>query len=319
MVMKTKNTLITAIFVLMLGACSSSEDASPGSTASESASQASETMSEGAAGKEMAQPTGNSARLAEVLAAQSDELKARYPYRHPQETLEFFGIEPGMTVVEVLPGRGWYSPILVGFLGAEGQLIGADYPLDMWANFTFADAEFIAKRRAWVDTWPEDAAAWQGDDSASVAATRLGEFSADQAGTVDAVLFIRALHNLNRFEEEGQYRSNALKDTMMLLKPGGLVGVVQHSAPEERGLEWADGSRGYLNKGAVIAFFEDAGFELVGESDVNANPADVPAEEDIVWRLPPSLNTSRDNPDLRAKYEDIGESNRMTLLFRKPA
>ncbi len=317
--MKTNNYLITILFALLLGACSSSDDASSGAPASGTAQQAPEAMADAAAGAGIAQLTGESARLAEVLAAQSDELKARYAYRHPQETLEFFGIEPGMTVVEVLPGRGWYSPILVDFLGAEGRLIGADYPLDMWSNFTFADADFIAQRRAWVDTWPEDAAAWQGDDSASVAATRLGEFNEDQAGTVDAVLFIRALHNLNRFEEQGRYRSDALKDTMMLLKPGGLVGVVQHSAPEERSLEWADGSRGYLNKGAVITFFEDAGFELVAESDVNTNARDVPAEEDIVWRLPPSLNTSRDNPDLRAKYEDIGESNRMTLLFRKPA
>ncbi len=316
--MKTRNYLLIAILALMLGACSSSDDASSDMSSADSGA-GSESMSESMSEGVEVQPGGDSARLAEVLAAQSDELKARYPYRHPQETLEFFGIEPGMTVVEVLPGRGWYSPILIGYLGEEGHLIGADYPLDMWSNFAFADDEYIAKRRAWVDTWPETAAEWRGEDGASVEATRVGEFREDMAGTVDAVLFIRALHNLNRFEDVGQYRSDALEDTMMLLKPGGLVGVVQHQAPEERGLEWADGSRGYLNKGAVIAFFEDAGFELVAESDVNANAADVPGEADIVWRLPPSLNTSRDNPDLRARYEEIGESNRMTLLFRKPA
>ena len=314
--MKTRNLFVSTLFTLfalVLGACSSSDESAPAAEQQAASAPSAEPVAQPAAA------AGSSERLAAVLAAQSEELKARYPYRHPQETLEFFQIEPGMTVVEVLPGRGWYSPILVSYLGSDGHLVGADYPLDMWANFAFADEEYIAKRRAWVDTWPQDAAEWQGDDGASVQATRLGEFSEDMAGTVDAVLFIRALHNLNRFEEVGQYRSNALRDTMMLLKPGGLVGVVQHSAPDERGLEWADGSRGYLNKGAVIEVFENAGFELVAESDVNANAMDVPGEEDIVWRLPPSLNTSRDNPDLRAQYQEIGESNRMTLLFRKRA
>lgn len=261
----------------------------------------------------------DSARLAAVLAAQPDDLKARYPYRHPRETLEFFGIAPGMTVVEVLPGRGWYSPILVAYLGADGHLIGADYPLDLFPNFSFVNEEFMEKRRAWVSEWPEQAEAWRGDDGASVAATRIGEFADDLAGTVDAVLFIRALHNLNRFEAVGGFRRLALEDAMTLLKPGGIVGVVQHEAPAERGPDWADGSRGYLDKAAVTAFFEEAGFEFVAESDINANPKDVPGEEDIVWRLPPSLNTSKDDPELRAQYEAIGESNRMTLLFRKPA
>ncbi len=312
--MKTIIYLFTLLLALSLGACSSSDEPQ-GTGSAPGAETAAETEAMASAPASM----DSSARLADVLAAQPEERQARYAYRHPQETLEFFGIEPGMTVVEVLPGRGWYSPILVSYLGSEGHLVGADYPLDMWSNFSFADEAFIEKRRAWVETWPADAAEWRGDDGASAEATRIGEFPENLAGTADAVLFIRALHNLNRFENVGDYRTEALRDTMMLLKPGGVVGVVQHQAPEERGLEWADGSRGYLNKGAVIAFFEAAGFELVAESDVNANSRDVPGAEDIVWRLPPSLNTSKDNPDLRAQYEEIGESNRMTLLFRKPA
>ena len=106
---------------------------------------------------------------------------------------------------------------------------------------------------------------------------------------------------------------------MTLLKPGGIVGVVQHEAPAGRDDTWADGSRGYLNRAALVSNFEAAGFELVAESDINANPEDMPGEEDIVWRLPPSLSTSKENPELRAQYEAVGESNRMTLLFRKPA
>jgi len=260
----------------------------------------------------------DSARLAAVLAAQPEEIRARYRWRHPRETLEFFGIEPGMTVVEVLPGRGWYSPILVSYLGAEGTLIGADYPLDMWPNFPFGTPEFIAARRAWVEEWPKEAAAWRGDDGAGARAFRIGTIPDALDGTADAVLYIRAMHNLSRFEDRGGFRTDALADTLAVLRPGGIVGVVQHMAPEGRSPEWADGSRGYLDKAELIARMEAAGFEFVAASDINRNPADVPGAEDIVWRLPPSLSTSRDDPELRARMEAIGESDRMTLLFRKP-
>jgi predicted methyltransferase len=264
------------------------------------------------------QPGTDNERLAAVLAAQPEDRQARYRWRHPQETLEFFNIAPGMTVVEILPGGGWYSPILVAYLGKDGHLIGADYPLDLWPNFPFASEEFMERRRNWPATWTASAAEWAGEDGATAEATRIGEIPEAMAGTVDAVLFIRALHNLKRFEGKGGFLSTALSDAMTLLKSGGVVGVVQHRAPDERSDEWADGSRGYLKKSDVIARFEDAGFRLVEQSNVNANPADQPEEEDIVWRLPPSLNTSREDPVLRAQYEAIGESNRMTLLFEKP-
>ena len=310
--MKRIGILLLAAFGLAMVACSADEQAAR-APAVESEPQ------EVKASPEAPAAMSNSARLAMVLAAQPEERKARYPYRRPRETLEFFGIEPGMTVVEVLPGGGWYSSILLAYLGPEGHLIGADYPVDMWGNFSFAGEEFIEKRLSWPETWPRQAEEWRGDDGATVAATRLGEFAEDAAGTVDAMLFIRALHNLNRFEDVGGYRSTALSDAMTLLKPGGIVGVVQHEAPAGRDDAWADGSRGYLNRDALVRNFEAAGFELVAESDINANPRDIPGEDDIVWRLPPSLNTSKENPELRAQYEAIGESNRMTLLFRKPA
>ena len=258
-------------------------------------------------------------RLQQVLDAQPEESQARYQWRHPAETLAFFGIEPGMKVVEVLPGGGWYSAILVPYLGAEGTLIGADYPLGLWPNFPFVTEEFMAKRRSWPQDWPATAAQWQGEDGAQVSAVRIGGISDDLNGSADAVLFIRALHNLNAFEGKGGFRSAALTDAWSVLKPGGLVGVVQHQAPEGRSDDWADGSRGYLNRDALVANFEAIGFELAAESDVNRNPEDVPAEDEVVWRLPPNLNGSEDDPELRAKYEAIGESNRMTLLFRKPA
>ena len=264
-------------------------------------------------------------RLQRVLAAQPEENQARYQWRHPAETLSFFGIEPGMTVVEVLPGGGWYSAILVPYLGSRGALIGADYPLGIWPNFPFATDEFMAKRRSWPQEWPATAAEWRGDDGAEVLAMRIGRIPDDLNGSADAVLFIRALHNLNAFEGKGGFRSAALADAWSVLKPGGVVGVVQHSVSKghltstDRSDQWADGSRGYLEKDALVATFQAIGFELAGESDINRNPKDMPAEDEVVWRLPPSLNGSEDDPELRAKYEAIGESNRMTLLFRKPA
>jgi predicted methyltransferase len=258
------------------------------------------------------------AKLAAVLAAQPEEVQARYGARNPAETLAFFGVEPGMTVAEALPGGGWYSKILLAYLGDEGTLIGAHYPDDLWGKFGFGD-EWTASRIEGTANWPTQAAEW-GVEGAAIASTYLTAMPEDASDQVDAVLFIRALHNLNRFtDEESPYMSDTLAETFRVLKPGGIVGVVQHSGPETNSDDWANGSNGYLKKSAVIAAFEAAGFEYVGSSDINANAADVPSEEEFVWRLPPSRSGTEEGSPERAAYDAIGESNRMTLKFRKPA
>ena len=104
-----------------------------------------------------------------------------------------------------------------------------------------------------------------------------------------------------------------------MLKPGGIVGVEQHRAPEGQSDASTKGDRGYVKQSAVIAAFQKAGFELVEQSEINANPKDQPSESDIVWRLPPTLATSKDNPEQKAQMESIGETDRMTLKFRKPS
>lgn len=256
--------------------------------------------------------------LAAVLAAQPEDVQARYMYRHPQETLEFFGIEPGMTVVEALPGGGWYSKILVPYLGAEGQLIGANYAMPMWPLFGLFSDERIEEFRTWTTDWPMEAGAWHGDMGASISAFEFGSMPESMAGTADAVLLVRALHNLARFESNGGYLTTALQDVYNILKPGGVVGVVQHEASTEMSAEWASGARGYLHRQFVIDSMTAAGFVYEDASEVNANPNDMPGADDFVWRLPPTLVTSRENPELRAQMEAIGESNRMTLRFRKP-
>ena len=263
---------------------------------------------------------GHSARLTAALDAQSAEAKARYVYRHPAETLEFFGIKPGMTVVEGLPGRGWYTKILLPYLGDDGHIIGVAYSLDMYALFPFANEQFMARQRTWKQDWPAKSEEWGGGSGATMSAFHFGLVPPGLNGTADVVVFPRVLHNLARFQAQGKgnYLDVALADAYRLLKPGGIMGVVQHHARDEMPDEWATGANGYLKKQFVIEQMEAAGFEFVAASDINANPKDRPTTDDFVWRLPPSLVTSREDPELRQKMLAIGESNRMTLKFRKP-
>ena len=325
-----KNSLfITAIgtlsLALVLAACD--QPAEPESSDNEvrpTASQAddmAQIASQPAADETLIEPDSElvmATDLEQILANQPEEAQARYQFRNPAETIEFFGIEPGMTVVEALPGGGWYTRILLPYLGEDGKVIGADYSKDMYPLFGFFDEEFLASKETWVEDWPEQAQAWRDTDSATVDAFALGSLPEDMAGTADAVLFIRALHNLARFESEGAHLSNALADAYTVLKPGGIVGIVQHEARPDMPDDWADGSRGYLKQDFVIQQMENAGFEFVAASEINANPKDQPTTEDVVWRLPPSYATSGDDEELRARMEAIGESNRMTLKFRKP-
>ena len=256
--------------------------------------------------------------LDEVLAAQPEKVQDRYQYRHTKETLKFFGIKPGMTLVEGLPGGGWYTKILLPYLGSDGALIGADYNESMYPKFGFFSQEDLDAKKTWVADWTEEANGWRADGDAAVEAFQFGSMSDDMKGTADAVLMIRALHNLARFENDGGYLTSAMKDAFDALKPGGVAGVVQHKARDEMPDDFADGSHGYLKQGFVIKQMEKAGFVFEASSDINNNAADQPGASDIVWRLPPSYATSRENAELKEKMKAIGESNRMTLRFRKP-
>jgi len=257
--------------------------------------------------------------LDEILDSQTDAMKSRYEFRHPKETLEFFGIEPGMTVVEALPGLGWYTKILVPFIGSEGTLVGANYSADMWSLIGY-EGERLEKMAAWYKTWPAEINEKdQKNGGAKAEAFMLGNLPVSMHGRADAVLMIRALHNLVRFESQGGFLTSTVKNTFDILKPGGIVGIVQHEAPDQMADELADGTSGYLKKDFVIQLMTQAGFELVGDSNINENDKDQPTAEDIVWRLPPTLATSRGgNEELKNLMNAIGESNRMTLKFKKP-
>ena len=305
--------ILTALALAGCGPSESPEPTGPDVPAPEIVDAAPEPETEPAV-----EPEPSQDRLGGILDAQPEELKARYDDRHPRETIEFFGIEPGMTVVEALPGGGWYTRILLPYLGQDGHLIGTNYDLEMWPLFSFASEDFMAQMRQWPEQFPAQAAEWCDGDCADVSTFWLGSMPEDMAGEADVVMFVRALHNLARFRDQGDYLDAALADAFAALKPGGTFGVVQHWARDDMPDDWANGANGYLKCDFVIAQAEAAGFELVARSNINANINDQPTTEEYVWRLPPSLRLPEDDPALRAQYEAIGESHRMTLKFRKP-
>jgi predicted methyltransferase len=302
--MRTILTLTTA--ALILAACSNGGD-------TKAVVDAVKPSEAGSDATYSASPKFDAAKLSAVLNDQPDKTKDRYEARNPAETLEFFGITPGMYVGEALPGGGWYTKILVPYLGESGKLVG----IDMWPEFSFANDDFIEAKKNWPEEFVAKSAEWAPEDGAKIAATTFGTPAGDMAEKLDAVLYIRALHNLSRFEAEGGYLTQALKHSHNSLKPGGIVGVVQHRAPESWEDAQATGSAGYVKQSNLIAAFEAAGFDFIEASEINANPKDQPGEGDVVWRLPPSLNGVGDDAALKAERMAIGETDRMTLLFKK--
>lgn len=233
--------------------------------------------------------------------------KARDVYRHPAETLAFFGVKPGQTVVEYGPGGGWYTRVLAPYLAASGQYIAINADS---ANSTFPDRAREARTKGWPERFPTAAAKWTGTDANKILAFESDELPDEMKGKVDRVLIFRSLHGmLNGNRADSELR--ALRD---MLADDGMVGIVQHRAKEDAPYAMSNGSKGYLKQASVVALFELNGFELVSESEVNANPKDMSDYERGVWTLPPVLALGDTD---KAKYQAIGESDRMTLLFKK--
>lgn len=238
--------------------------------------------------------------LDEVLAsAHRDNDRARDEYRNPAETLAFFGVEPTMRVAEYGPGGGWYTRVLLPWISPQGEYFAFQRPTG-----TADDGS----------TWPQrfTTATAQADWSGStpVAAFETDSIPEDVAGTIDRVLIFRSLHGLLGNNDADEI----LRAVRTLLAEDGMVGVVQHRAAEGAPFEYVNGSRGYLRQSDVVRLFELHGFELVDSSQVNANPDDPANWEGGVWTLPPVLSGGDQD---RERYLAIGESDRMTLLFRK--
>ena len=194
-------------------------------------------------------PAFEQARLAKVLEAQSEEHQARYRFRRPDQTMAFFGIAPGETVLEVLPGGGWYSRILAPYLGQEGKLIGVDYATGMFQHFPYADEAYMAKRAKRRTEWLQNVSDW----GSAAEAYHFDTLPTALDAQVDTVLIIRGMHHLTRYDDKGGYLDSALQAAHRALKPGGKVGIVQHQAREDKSDAWATGAAGYIKKSTVIA------------------------------------------------------------------
>ena len=252
---------------------------------------------------------GHGDKLTKILEARSDEAKARDQYRHPRETIELFGIKEGMTVVDALPGS-WYGDIITPLLGSEGKYIGIRY--GKWRiEFRYPDEVEARWEQAqpFLTDWPASAKKYGGGkNSPATEAAFFPGMPESLNGTVDVALFMRALHHTNRYDPK--YLDLTAEDAFRVLKSGGVAGVVQHRAPEDAGEKLASGASGYLKQSRVIEAFKNAGFILDNASEINANRIDQPGPDDIVWRLLPRGTSPQ--------AQEIGESDRMTLVFRKP-
>jgi predicted methyltransferase len=233
--------------------------------------------------------------------------RARDPWRNPAETIAFFRIRPGMTVVDYMPANGWWTRILAPYLGEDGRYIGLNPDLGPQIGRRPEQvpgdlgAEFVRR-----------AAGWTGMSAGRIAAYDSDGVPPALVGTVDRVVLMRQLHNLHRFG----WLANELATIRRLLKPDGLLGVEEHRARPDAPPAYADGGRGYMRERDVIALVEAAGFELAGRSEINANPADTADHPTGVWSLAPTFAEGERD---RTRYAAIGESDRMTLLFRKRA
>ena len=235
--------------------------------------------------------------------------KARDAWRHPIETLEFWGLQPGQTVVEFWPGAGWYTDILAPYLAAnKGKLIAADLePTDP------ASTEVVEAYRARLKAKPKI----YGD----VEITAFGPTSGPvaPAGSADLVLFLRNLHNWMA----AGIAEKAFRDAFAALKPGGVLGVEEHRAAPG-GVQDVLAANGYVQEAYVVRLAQEAGFVLDKTSEINANPADDRDHPFGVWTLPPvRLTAPRGEPADpnfdRTSYDAVGESDRMTLRLVKPA
>ena len=229
---------------------------------------------------------------------------ARDVHRHPGQTLAFFGIRPDQTVIEITPGGGWYAEILAPYLKANGHYVAA--VVDPQAVAEGRGRDYQQRSKDGLEK--KFAGAPAQFDRAHVVAYDPAAPAFGPAGSADLVLTFRNVHN---WRQAGQ-AEGMFKGFFEVLKPGGVLGVVEHRARADVA---ADDKSGYVGQDQVIALARAAGFELAGSSEVNANPRDTKDHPNGVWTLPPSNN----HPEAdRAKYQAIGESDRMTLRFVKP-
>lgn len=249
----------------------------------------------------------SAAALQEIVAGEhrSESAQARDVYRNPVKTLEFFDVRPEMTVVEVSPGGGWYTDILAPYLKDKGKLIAAHFDPESDVQYYQNSLKKFKEKIANKDVY--------GNVELTVFAPP-SKVAIAPEGSADRVLTFRNVHNWYMRGGEDSVKA-AFDGFFKALKPGGMLGVVEHRMPESMDQE-ANKRSGYVKQSLVIKWAEQAGFKLLEKSDINANPKDTADHPKGVWTLPPSLRLGDQDKE---KYLSIGESDRMTLKFVKPA
>jgi predicted methyltransferase len=224
---------------------------------------------------------------------------SRDRYRKPVETLTFFGVKPNHTVVEIWPGGGWYTEVLAPLTTGRGTL----YAAAPWPN-GFRGLDALQAKHADLYGGVKRAAFPAAEGQPRV-----------PNGSADVVMTFRNVHNwMMATTPQKDVAGDAFKQMYAMLKPGGVLGVEDHRLPESASAE-RERSSGYVKVSTVRRLAEAAGFKYVGSSEANANPKDTTNWPEGVWTLPPTYRLKDVD---RAKYEAIGESDRMTLKFRKP-
>ncbi|WP_300528086.1 methyltransferase [Maricaulis sp.] len=304
-----RNSLpLIGLAALTLSACSNgaeTETAATEAAATDTAAAPAATATETAAPA----TTGVASLDAAIAGEWRGDRSERDGFRNPAETITFFEIDPSSTVLEIWPGGGWYADILAPWIaGNGGTYVAAHFPADAASEGRRGSRERFEQRYADTALYGDIVMAGFDDTTEALA----------EPGSIDTILTFRNVHNWMM----GNYAEKAFADFYAALREGGTLGVVEHRLPSTRE-QSSNGGSGYVQQAYVIRLAEEAGFELVGSSEVNANPADTADHPFGVWTLPPVRRSAGRGEEPaedfdRAFYDAIGESDRMTLLFRKP-
>lgn len=228
--------------------------------------------------------------------------RARDSWRHPRETLLFFGLRPEMKVVEIWPGGGWYTAVIAPVVQGKGQYVAAHFPPN-------PDNKFVTDALAGYDKMLSARPDLYG--GAKVVGFGPGHTEIAPNDSVDMIVTFRNIHNWMARD----FAPDAFAAMFRALKPGGVLGVVEHRGNASVAQD-PKAKNGYVNEDYAIKLIESAGFRLIAKSEINANPKDTKDYAEGVWTLPPTYRLGDKD---RAKYAAIGESDRFTLRFVKPA